>query len=416
MDAFLQSIAEHWRPHPGQREFLVHPSPIKVLACGRRWGKTDVCAVETLYRLTRSNGHRCVVIAPTQDQANILFDRVVALARTVLGPKRVENVRSSPYPRLEIGGNELTARSGHLEYTLRGREASSIVIDEAAFLPESVITEVAMPMLATNDGTMTLISTPNGLNHFHRFFDLGQRGEHGIWSRTGPSEESPLVSRRFLGIQQELISPRAYRVEYEASFEDSAGRVFKTEDIDACLFETLPPIEGRAAVGIDLGRDFDFTAVVVVVGKREGFAVHRVDRWHRVCWDTTVSRIADLVEPYPDASVIVDATGVGNPVFELMEQRPELRAARGLQFTNAVKQELIQNLSWAFERRHLAMTPHIELIKELQHFEQTTTDAGNTRYNARNGYHDDLVIALALAVSGLGSAITGRILLGDLRK
>lgn len=415
MDAFLRSIEPHWQPHSGQRDFLVHPSPIKVLACGRRWGKTDVCAVETLYRLIRGKGQRCVVIAPTQDQANILFERVVALARTLLDAKPDIQVRATPYPRLEIDGNELTARSGHLEHSLRGREATSIVIDEAAFLPESVITEVAMPMLATSDGSLSLISTPNGMNHFYRFFELGQRGEHDVWSRTAPSDESPLVSQRFLAIQRELVSPRAYRVEYEASFEDSEGRVFKTEDIDACLFHVLPPIEGSVAVGIDLGRSVDFTAVVVLVGKRDGFAVRRVDRWRRVCWDTTVSRIVDLLQPYPNASIFVDASGVGDVVFELMQQQPGLKTARGLRFDSPLKQELIQNLSWAFERRHLAMTPHIELIKELQHFEQTTTNAGNTRYGAIHGYHDDLVIALALAVSALGSAITGRILLGDLR-
>jgi hypothetical protein len=37
-------------------------------------------------------------------------------------------------------------------------------------------------------------------------------------------------------------------------------------------------------------------------------------------------------------------------------------------------------------------------VRELQYFEFETTPMGNLRMNARAGYHDDLVIALALGV------------------
>lgn len=415
MDAFLQALEPHWRPHAGQKEFLRQPAKIKVLACGRRWGKTDVCAVETLFRLTNGTDQRCMVIAPTQDQANILFERVVALAAVVYGEIAIRDRRASPHPKLTLMGSVLTARSGHLEHTLRGREATAIVVDEAAFLPESVVTDVAMPMLATSEGSLTLISTPNGRNHFYRFYDLGQQGKHGIWSRTAPSIESPWVSERYLAIQRELVSARAFRVEYEASFEDSEGRVFRTEDLESCLTDRLPSIEGSVSIGIDLAQHRDFCAIVVLKGRREQFAIQTVERWNRVTWEATLCRIADIIEPFPDAMVLVDATAMGSHPFEALQRAFPSRCVRGVHFTAAIKKELIDNLAWAVERRHLVMRPHIELLKELQHFETTVSDQGHRRYEARHGYHDDLVIALALAASGLGSSVSSRVLLGDSR-
>ena len=41
------------------------------------------------------------------------------------------------------------------------------------------------------------------------------------------------------------------------------------------------------------------------------------------------------------------------------------------------------------------------LLRELQNFRARFTQSGNATLNAREGAHDDLVLALALAVCGL---------------
>lgn len=47
-----------------------------------------------------------------------------------------------------------------------------------------------------------------------------------------------------------------------------------------------------------------------------------------------------------------------------------------------------------------AMPEAAVLVRELQDFRVRYTDAGNATFNAREGAHDDLVLALALAVFG----------------
>lgn len=134
MERFLADLKPFWVPHEGQRAFLLHPSKYKVLACGRRWGKTDACAVQVLASLIQEQRTKHVLIAPTQGQAALLFDRALELLREFLqlrGEEERPLVRGSPYPT----------------FSFRGQGATHLVIDEAAFVAPSLITEVAMPML-----------------------------------------------------------------------------------------------------------------------------------------------------------------------------------------------------------------------------------------------------------------------------
>jgi phage FluMu gp28-like protein len=414
MTAIFEALASHWTPHHGQRAFLEADSRLRVLACGRRWGKTDACAAWLLQALLGDEECRAMILAPTVDQARLLFDRTRRFLRWA-APRRKVAERKTPYPRLEVGGRALVARSGHLGRSLRGNEATHLVIDEAAFLPESAITEVAMPMLATTNGRMVMISTPNGLNHFWRFYRMGAEGRHGVWSRAGPSWESPHVSPSYLAVQRDLISERAYRIEYGAEFLDSVGRVFPTEAIDRCLAASLPAATGPFFIGIDWARYSDQTAVAVLEGTAEEARLVRMEAMVGLPWSAQIARVAEIAREHPGARVLCDATGMGDPALErLREAIPEF-GVDGLVFTPTTKAELIDRLAWTLEQGRLAMAPDPALMRELQHFEARSVDGGPPRLGASGGYHDDRVVALALAVRQLPRAYGGRIQIGAAR-
>lgn len=162
MNGIESALASVWQPHAGQKAFLDNAARLKVLACGRRWGKTDACAAQIVSALLRESPAKVLIIAPTLDQARLMFDRVVEMLEALTPPLHfvLQNkggetgikIRRSPYPHLRWGRHTVMARSGQLGRSLRGNEATHIVIDEAAFLPEEIITEIAMPMLATTSG------------------------------------------------------------------------------------------------------------------------------------------------------------------------------------------------------------------------------------------------------------------------
>ena len=347
------------------------------------------------------------------------FERIVELIDHLSLPKGSIQIKRTPYPSLTLLGeptHRVIARSGHLGRSLRGNEATHIVVDEAAFVPEALISEVALPMLATTDGQLMLLSTPNGMNHFWRFFEMGQLGENGVWSRRSPSAESPYVVQTFLDIQRQLISERAFEVEYEAKFVDSAGRVFRTEKIDACLKVDLQlSIEEPVSIGIDFGRYRDFTAVVVVTGNKRDAQIAEIHRFNRLSWTQQVHQIAEILARFNRPIVSCDSTGIGDAVSEQLQNVSPGSTILPTIFTNESKRSMIEQLAWLIDAGGLKMLPHMEMIRELQHFEAKPLKSGATRYEACGGYHDDLVMALALATSQLYEPYTANLEVGRQR-
>ena len=94
----------------------------------------------------------------------------------------------------------------------------------------------------------------------------------------------------------------------------------------------------------------------------------------------------------------MDSTGAGEPIFE------HFRRARlyvdAYAFTQRSKAALIDGLSIRFEKKLITLPkPQLwpEGIDELEAFEYSVTDAGNVKTGSPSGYHDDCVIAVALA-------------------
>lgn len=415
MQFVLNLLEGTWSPHPGQREFLAAASPRHVLACGRRWGKTDAAAVWLLAGLVQpGRPQKLLTVAPTLDQARLVFDRVETLLDRLLESGRVEGklvVKRTPYPQLTFNGHELAARSCHHIHRLRGREATRIVVDEAAFVPSNLVPEILTPMLATTDGELALISSPNGQNHFWREFERGQRGEGGTWSRRAPSAENPLVSASFLAAQRLLMPEAAYRVEFEAEFLDCAGAVFPSDIVEPCVQGDLAWGRGQVVLGVDWARYRDYTAIVV--GQSVGGCLEIVheERLFREPWAVQVAKVADLARRTDARLVGCDSTGVGDAVTEqLREALPEVMV-RPVVFTAASKLALINDLRVAFERQTLKLLPSQDLLRELQHFSWR-----QGRMEGTDGFHDDLVMALALTLHVAPKASGLQVLVGDVRR
>ncbi|MCS7066327.1 MAG: terminase large subunit [Fimbriimonadales bacterium] len=393
-----------WYPHAGQRAFLEARAPIRVLACGRRWGKTEVVAVEVARLLLEPAPRMALLIAPSLEQALIPFERVAGLLRQA-GQSPL--IRRTPAPVLTLGQSRLWARSaarGGLY--LRGRKAHLIVVDEAAYVPEVVVTEVLMPMLSDTGGRLALVSTPRGKNYFYRLYLEGQQGSERVWSLHCPSWQNPLLSPRTLLMQAQLMSERQFQVEYGAAFLDDAGQVFRTEWVDRAVLTRLEP-EGLIVAGIDWARYQDWTAVAILQGARTAARMLAIRRWQGLAWAEQVATLARLLEWHGVQKALCDRTGIGDPLVESLQNAVSI-PVEGLNFTRAVKQSLVEGLALMLEQGRLQLLPDMTLLQELYHFEASATPAG-VRFGAERGFHDDMVIALALAVRALPPAPIGQV-------
>jgi phage FluMu gp28-like protein len=376
---------------------------VRVLACGRRWGKTEVIAAEIALTLLAGTARQVLLVAPSQEQAMLGFERTLEfLHRAGARP----TVRRTPAPTLALGDSRLWARSvARGGMFLRGRKAHLIIVDEAAYVPEAVVAEVLTPMLADTGGQLALISTPRGKNYFYRYYLQGQEDGIRVWSMRSPSWHNPLLSPTILQMQASMMTQRQYQIEYGAAFLDAEGQVFRTEWVDRALLLRLPA-EGLTVAGVDWARYRDYTALAVLQGTRDGAKLLAVRRWQGLSWAEQAEAVAAHLRLHAPARILCDRTGVGDPLLETLQR--EFPHAEGVAFTQALKQSLIENLALMLEQARLQLMPDPELLRELYHFEATPTARG-IRLEGATGVHDDLVIALALAAWALPTAPVGAI-------
>lgn len=394
-----------WVPHPAQREWMTDTHPVKVAACGRRWGKTESLAVETAALALLYPGCRQVIVAPTLDQASILFDRTAELLRARAGETDAKlYVRLTPYPRLCVNGSEVIARSGYRQArSLRGRSAHRIVIDEAAYLDANTIPQALMPMLADTEGQMVLLSTPFGRNHFWEWFVRGQSGEF-CRSFRFPTLSNPRLSSTFLQMQKQMLTERQFAIEYEAQFMDDAGAVFPQSVIEACIDPRLADVKpgtSTTVAGLDWGRYRDFTALVVLRQADGRQQAVRVERLPSAPWRVQCQRILNRFSEWGVRAACCDATGIGDPLTQNLQDSLSEKAMpvhlEPVVFTASTKRTIIEMLALAMEGKKITIPPHPDLLRELHAFSATPTASGHVRLQARGSEHDDLVIALALA-------------------
>ncbi len=405
-----------WRPHETQRQWLLNDAPVKVAACGRRWGKTEAAAIDAASYAVLFPGSEQIIVAPTYDQAGLIARGVERLLLDHPMLAKRTSVRKTPYPTITLGRSRIMARTADDDgKSLRGHRADRIIVDEAAFVRDSVITEVIQPMLADRDGQLVLISTPYGRNLFWRLWTAGQAGEGRIASFRFPSSDNPHISRSYIESQRKETPPKSFQAEYLAEFVESMAAVFPWDELNAC--RSLPaqkpdqsyPWHRRIVAGVDWARYTDFTVCVALDITFEPWQIIAIDRFQGLSWEASIERVATFMQHNKVTSALCDQTAVGDPLLEQLQNRLRKSVpdqtdiqAIGYVFSQQSKQKLIDNLALGIAHRKLSLPgaemPNAEaLLRELEIFEYELHPGGAITYSAPQGQHDDTVIALSLA-------------------
>lgn len=210
--------------------------------------------------------------------------------------------------------------------------------------------------------------------------------------------DNPYTSKSYkdtLGdIRNEAIRQRL--MEGDWNYEDT-GSVFR--GLDKCIKGELKPAQREHAyvMGVDLAKYQDWTVLTVI--DLVAFEVVAFERFNKIDWEFQRERIKTLANKYK-AGVVVDATGVGDPVAESLKRDGVL--VKEYKYTQSSKKYLIENLVLKIERNEISFPDIPELVEELRNFTFEYLPSGTIRYNAPSGMHDDCVNSLALAVYGAG--------------
>ena len=407
----------HFEPaslYPKQKAAIYDEARISCIESSTKAGKTSGCLAWIVEQAMNGKpGESYWWIAPVYSQAEIAFRRCWRMLDPI---KNLCKRNQSNFTIVLPNQTRLVFKSGDRPDDLYGEDVYACVMDEASRMREESWHAVRSTLTFTK-GPVRIIGNVRGRkNWFYRLSRLAEEGAddmafHRItaWDavQAGVLDKTEIESARkdFARLGQEEV----FRELYMAEALDDASNPFGIEAIKACCegieeYSTEFPVAagvdlaGRGAVNLISTGDAeqrDYTAIALL--DRNGYCTH-LDRFRKPHWETQQT-IAQRVRR---VQALVDSTGTGDSMVEELQRRGDMRVL-GYTFTPRSRQDLLEGLALAIQEGRISW-PDVpvsdrkgSLRDELESFEFEYTPQG-VRYVAPEGAHDDLVMAMALAV------------------
>uniref|UniRef100_A9A7H2 Terminase large subunit gp17-like C-terminal domain-containing protein n=1 Tax=Methanococcus maripaludis (strain C6 / ATCC BAA-1332) TaxID=444158 RepID=A9A7H2_METM6 len=410
---------------------------------GRRGGKTEVMGGVGPKFCSKYRGFSVLVVAPVYNQAKTMYKKIKRglesnkESRQLVKPKK-EGFKESPFPLITFyNGSTIEFKSAETPDNLRSEGYDLIIVDEAAFVDDEIISAVLEPMLMDSGGILVKISTPWGTgNHFYDSYIKGELQAKMLEEGEGipedelryksfkfPSWVNPYLSKRFLmGKKKDLGEDNpVWLQEYCAEFIEDDTTVFSTAHVQACLsdaFETHYKTENliylidegernkEYVIGLDLAKHNDYTVFIVLdITTGPPYTLVYFERFNGIDYTDIAEKHLALSEAFNDAPACVDQTGIGEAYMDIAK-KVGLDNLTGFKFTNESKTEIITKLSTSFRNKEVVMPKIRVLLTELKAFMRFRTKT-TFKLEARSGFHDDTVCAFALAMHGVENCTSG---------
>lgn len=314
--------------------------------------------------------------------------------------------------------------------TARGYSFSVAIIDETAFVERwNEFSNSVMPTITSGQETkLILVSTPNGLNHFYKFYIDAIEGRNNynliecIWKDVpGRDEKWKEETISYMGGDRDKFAQ-----EFENQFLGSSGTLIAGWKLKELVhqrplvsrngfdqFEV--PEEGNTYVLISdvaRGKGLDYSAIQIIDVTSMPYNQVAVFHSNMITPVNLTEVIYNMATAYNDAFVLVEINDIGAEVTDLLHFEYEYenlvftetagRAGKkvtggfgknvdmGIRTTKTVKNTGCSVFKMLIEQNQLRIH-HFPTIHEISTFIQK-----GKSYQAEEGKHDDLVMCLVL--------------------
>ena len=381
---------------PWQQTVYNSPVRFKVVAAGRRCGKSRLAAWLLIINALQAKSGHVFYVAPTQGQArDIMWGLLLELAHPIISSSHVNNMQIKL-----INGASISLKGSDRPDTMRGVSLKYLVLDEYADMKPSVWEEVLRPALADQKGECLFIGTPKGRNHFYELYkyaELSDDPTYAAWHFT--SYDNPLLDPNEIDTAKNSMSSYAFRQEFMASFEALGSEIFKEQWVK---FNNEEPDEGEYYIAVDLAgfadvavatraktRKLDQTAIAIVKANTEGWWVADIIYGR---WDIkkTAQKIFEAVRAYQPIAVGIEKGALRNAVLpyltDMMKSGQRFFRVEELTHGNKKKTDrVVWALQGRFEHGNIELSEgewNTEFMDQLFQFPNPLV-------------HDDLVDALS---------------------
>ena len=379
---------------PWQQEVWNDDRRFKIVAAGRRTGKSRLAAWMLIVNALQAERGHVFYVAPTQGQArDIMWQTLLALGHPVVASSHINNLQIKL-----INGSTISLKGSDRPETMRGVSLKFLVMDEYADMKPETFEQILRPALADQKGSALFIGTPMGRNHFYELYkyaELEDDETYRAWHFT--SYNNPLLDKSEIDTAKKSMSSYAFRQEFMASFEARGSEMFKEEWVK---YGTEPE-DGDYYISIDLAgfeevnkkrtknTRLDDTAIAVVKVNTDGWFVHDIiyGRWEL---NETATKIFQAINQYRPVSVGIERgiarQAVMSPLHDLMKRHQRFFRVEELTHGNKKKTDRVMwALQGRFENGYITINKgdwNSRFLDQLFQFPDPLT-------------HDDLVDALA---------------------
>ena len=376
-----------------QQEVWNDPTRFKVVAAGRRTGKSRLAAYLLVVNGLQADKGHVFYVAPTQGQArDIMWNLLLDIGKEVIKSSHVNNMQITL-----INDVIISLKGADRPETMRGVSLAYLVMDEYADMKPDVWELILRPALADYSAPALFIGTPMGRNHFYDLYrnaEIGDDPDFAAWHYT--SYDNSLIDKTEIDRAKKSMSSYAFRQEFMASFEARGSEMFKEDWVH---FDENEP-DGDYYIAVDLAgfeemgkknktKNLDNTAIAITKVNQQGWWVADiiVGRW---TLDQTAVKIFRAVQDYRPVAVGIEKgiarQAVMSPLSDLMAKYARFFRVEELTHGNRKK---VDRVMWAlqgrFENGLISLNKgdwNYQFMDELFQFPDVLT-------------HDDMVDALA---------------------
>lgn len=406
-----------------------HKNRFTVGLTARQQGKTATAAAYFVWYVIFNDNKSVAILGNKQSTADEIMSRI-RMAYELLPKWLQQGVKNWNKRSIELENNTKIFGAATSSTGVRGKTINVLYCDEMAFvqnnLAEDFFTSVYPTIIASKDSKVIMTSTPNGFNHFYKFWSEAEKGINGFVPIRCHWYETPGRDQAWYDTQKNMLGELKTAQEIDASFLGSSRQLLNSSTM-ARMAVTLPiktfndqyyglkiyqppKKEHKYAMTVDVsrGRHLDSSA----------FMIFDVTEYpHRIAASYNNSEISPLMyagmifqlaKQYNDAYVLVEINDVGAQVAEELYYTYEYGEMfwtksgdvlgkqgadpyPGIRTTKKTKRIGCANLKDIIEKQQL-IVDDMQAIQELSTFVQS--DAGS--YQADEGFHDDAVMCLVL--------------------
>ena len=346
----------HKRIYPHQKEWYEHSKKYEMrqYVKSRQIGATFYFALEALLTAL-DTGKNQIFLSASKSQAHIFRSNIVAFVDEVLGVQlKGEHIKLAPRTTLYfLGTNSNTAQS----------YSGDLYIDEYFWIPQfKKIKHVAAGMTVHDDRRITYFSTPSTVTHeayplwtgaefnkgrpksehidldvSHKALKDGRLCEDGYFRQVITIEDA--INSGFDRVTMEKLRIKFPPGQFEnllmCQFVNDTDSIFKMAELQRCmvdawtLWKDYTPLAPRPLddapvwIGYDPSRSQDDASLVVIAPPRvEGGVFRIVDKqsFNGLDFDGQAQKIREFCGIYNVANIAIDATGIGQAVYDLVRQ------------------------------------------------------------------------------------------------